>query len=178
MSGFPPTGRNSPRARTFGAMAPGGQGARPSPGMPGAPERPPGWPRTTPVQPVEQDATGGHGIVRGWSLPAGYVTTADQNRQPRATFAAARPAPRPCSAVGSALVTLGRYLPSCATRGSRRSARQGISASIRLGRAERLLLLRAFGMLACAGVHNKGGWCSQVGETGWFVPGSRLNLGS
>jgi hypothetical protein len=40
----------------------------------------------------------------------------------------------------------------------RRYARQEISASIRLDRAERLLLLRAFGMLASADMHNKGSW--------------------
>ena len=40
-----------------------------------------------------------------------------------AAFCSRRPASRPCNTVKRSLVTLGRYLPSCATRGNRRSAR-------------------------------------------------------
>jgi hypothetical protein len=33
--------------------------------------------------------TGGGGVLRSWSLPAGHIATLDQNRQLRAAFAAA-----------------------------------------------------------------------------------------
>jgi hypothetical protein len=38
-------------------------------------------------EPVEQDTTGSHRVLSGRPLPAGHITTVDQDRQLRAAFA-------------------------------------------------------------------------------------------
>jgi hypothetical protein len=44
-------------------------------------------------EPVEQGTTGSCRVLGSWPLPAGHMTTVNQNRQLRAAFAAGRPAP-------------------------------------------------------------------------------------
>jgi hypothetical protein len=72
-------------------------------------------------EPVDQGTTGSHGVFGSRPLPGGHIATVDQNRQLWGGLL------QPPSGIETLqrgetrfLVTVGRYLPSCGTRGNRR----------------------------------------------------------